>query len=70
MATTKIARRREIFTTLVQLQDAGWPTVEAEEQVMTDYGITRPVLNSIIAEGFRKNWIDQYCPLPEQEGTG
>jgi len=49
-------QRREVFRTLVQLQDQGWSTQESRRQIADQFSIAVADLDDVEREGITKQW--------------
>jgi hypothetical protein len=55
-ATIDLARRKQIFSDLVQLQDQGASVRDSREQVATEYKVPVETIENIEKEGIEKEW--------------
>ncbi len=62
MSPKTVARRREMFTRLVQLQDAGVGVDESRQQVAAEFGVRLIVVHSAEEMGLAEDW-----PIPDVE---
>ena len=49
-------QRREVFRTLVELQDQGWSAQESRRQIADQFAIAVAVLADVEREGIGKQW--------------
>lgn len=50
------ARRREIFATLVAIQDRGVSVANSRQQVADQFGVSRDTVSEIEREGMDNEW--------------
>lgn len=55
-----VAKKKDIFLALVQMQDSKKVTVaEAEDRICEEFEISEEELDSIIEEGTDNEWLDE-----------
>jgi hypothetical protein len=55
-----IQQRKDIFLSLVSMQDSGLMSVaESRQAAMKQYSLTEPQLREIEDEGLEKEWLDE-----------